>query len=199
MFSIHFDAKAITRASNLFHAAGKDAPKALERAINHTGDKARTQVRRVLVKQTGLPMKTIRKAVFSKKAFDGSNYEIKSRGGNVRLKYFKARETRKGVSAAPWGKRQIYPHTFIKGGLFPDAKQRKAWHPPLAALGRKSLNMGGHVYKRTGKGRLPIEGGRSGLFIPAEMVSGTSEAVFYATVERELPDRLAHELYRVLR
>lgn len=198
MLSIQFDTTAIARASNLFHAAGKNAPLALVRAVNHTGDKARTQMRRVLVKQTGLTMKTIRKAVTSKQAWDGSPYEIKSRGGNIRLKYFKARETRKGVTAAPWGKRQIYPHTFIKGGLFTDAKQRRAWHPLLTALGRKPLNMGGHVFIRLGKRKLPIEAVKSGLFIPTEMVSGSSEAAFNATVERELPARIAHELFRVL-
>lgn len=181
--SLHFDTASIARASNLFHAAGKNAPLALIRAVNHTGDKARTQMRRVLVGQTGLTMKTIRNAVTSKHAFNGGAYEIKSKGGNVRLKYFKARETSKGVSAAPWGARRVYPGTFIKGGKFPK---------------RVALNMGGHVYKRTGTARLPIEGGRSGLFIPNEMVTGSSEAAFYSTIESQLPDRIAHELYRVL-
>jgi hypothetical protein len=168
------------------------------RAVNHTGDKARTQMRRVLVTQTGLTMKTIRKAVTSKKAFNGSNYEIKSKGGDVRLMFFGARETRKGVSAAPWNKRQVYAGTFMKGGQFATAKQHAGWHPPLTKPGRKDLKMGGAVLRRAGKGRLPLRGVKSGLFIPTEMVTGSSEAAFYSTVESQLPDRLAHELYRVL-
>jgi hypothetical protein len=181
--SIQFDTAAIARASNLFHAAGKNAPLALIRAVNHTGDKARTQMRRVLVDQTGLTMKTIRNAVKSKRALNGGAYEIKARGGDVSLMFFKARETRKGVSAAPWNKRQVYPRAFMKGGHFPN---------------RSGIVAGGAVVRRAGKGRYPLHGVKSGLFIPTEMVSGASEAVFYATVESQLPDRLAHELYRVL-
>ena len=52
-------------------------------------------------------------------------------------------------------------------------------------------------FKRTGAGRA-TKGVKSGLFIPTEMVSGSSEAAFYLTVESDLPDRLAHELFRIL-
>ena len=180
--SIKVDASSLARVSNLLHSAGKNAPLAMIRAVNHTGDKARTQMRRVLVTQT-VKMKTIRKAVTSKRAFNGGAYEIKSRGGNVRLMFFGARETKKGVNAAPWNKRQVCPGTFMKGGLFPI---------------RKGMVAGGAVVRRVGKGRLPVRTVKSGLFIPTEMVTGSSEAVFYSTVESELPDRLAHELYRVL-
>jgi hypothetical protein len=181
--SIMIDASSLKRVSNLLHSAGKNAPLAMIRAVNHTGDKARTQMRRVLVTQTGLKMKTIRKAVTSKRAFNGGAYEIKSRGGNVRLMFFGARETHKGASAAPWNKRQVYPGTFMKGGLFPN---------------RKGMVAGGTVVRRVGKKRYPLHGVKSGLFIPTEMVTGSSEAAFYSTVESALPDRLAHELYRVL-
>ncbi|HWL06738.1 MAG TPA: phage tail protein [Xanthobacteraceae bacterium] len=181
--SIQVDTSGIDRMGNLMRAAGKQAPLAMVRAINHTGDKARTQMRRVLVKQTGLKATTINRAVKSKRAFGSGAYEIKSRGGNVRLMFFGARETRRGVSAAPWNQRKVYAGTFTKGGLFPN---------------RVALNTGGAVLKRRGKGRFPLQTVKSGLFIPEEMVTGDSEAAFYETVQRELPARLAHELYRVL-
>lgn len=181
--SMYVDAASLSRVSNLLHAAGKNAPLALIRAVNHTGDKARTQMRRVLVAQTGLTMKTIRKAVKSKRAFNGGAYEIKAQGGDVRLMFFKARETRKGVSAAPWNKRQVYPRAFMKGGQFPN---------------RSEMVAGGAVVRRAGKGRYPLHGVKAGLFIPTEMISGQSEDAFYSTVDRELPARVAHELYRVL-
>jgi hypothetical protein len=47
--SIKVDASSLARVSNLLHSAGKNAPLAMIRAVNHTGDKARTQMRRVLV------------------------------------------------------------------------------------------------------------------------------------------------------
>jgi hypothetical protein len=181
--SLHIDTASLAKVRNMLHAAGKQAPLAMIRAVNHTGDKARTQMRRVLVTQTGLSMKTIRKAVKSKRAFNGGAYEIKSRGGDIRLQFFKARETRKGVSAAPWNQWQVYAGTFMRGGHFPN---------------RSGMVAGGAVVRRVGKGRYPLRGEKSGLFIPTEMVSGSSQAAFFATVERDLPNRIAHELYRVL-
>lgn len=180
---IKVDTSPLLRVSNLLHAAGKQAPLAIIRAVNHTGAKARTQMRRVLVKQTGLKARTINRAVKSRNAFNGSAFTIYSRGGNIRLKFFSARETRAGVSAAPWNKRRVYPGTFMKGGRFPN---------------RVDLGKGGQVFARKGRRRLPIEVKRSGLFIPEEMITGQSEAAFYGTVTRELPGRLAHELYRIL-
>ena len=54
------------------------------------------------------------------------------------------------------------------------------------------------MLQRVGKARKPLRSVRSGLFIPEEMVKGQSEAAFYSTIDRELPGRIAHELYRVL-
>jgi hypothetical protein len=181
--SIKYDLTPLLRISNALHAAGSQVPLILNRAINHTGDKALTQMRRVLVGQTGLKRKTIVRAVKATKAFGAGAYTIRSKGGNIRLKFFAARETRKGVSAAPWNSRRIYAGTFMKGGRFPN---------------RKALNLGGAVLKRVGSSRKPLTTIKSGLFIPEEMVTGQSEAAFFGTVDRDLPGRIAHELYRVL-
>lgn len=97
--------------------------------------------------------------------------------------HFSPRETRAGVSAAPWNKRGIWAHSFIKGGKFPN---------------RVPLKMNGQVFWRLGKSRSPIAKVKSGLYIPREMVTGQSEATFNAVVQRDLPPRLEHELRRVL-
>ena len=52
--------------------------------------------------------------------------------------------------------------------------------------------------KRTGSSKLPIEKQKSGLYIPAEMVKGATAAAFRTVAERDLPDRLVHELLRVI-
>lgn len=178
---INYDFTPVLKISNALKAAGKQVPLILNRAINHTGDKARTKMRNVLVGQTGLKRKTIVKAVKSAKAAPGGSYVIKAKGGNIRLQFFAARETRKGVTAAPWNKRQLYAGTFMKGGQFPK---------------RVALKRG--VLKRAGKGRLPVHTIKSGLFIADELISGASQDAFNSTVEREMPGRIAHELYRVL-
>lgn len=185
MIELKVDVSQIAHLGNMIAAAGKEAPHALRRAINHTGDKARTQMRKVLVNQTGLKRKTINKAVTSTRAnYGGAAYVIKSKGGNIRLMFFRARETRKGVSAAPWNARRVYPGTFMKGGKFPK---------------RVPINLGGAVVKRAGKSRYPLKTTKSGLFIPIEMVTGQSQAAFYGTAQRELPPRLTHELLRIIR
>lgn len=186
---VSLDASAIARLGNQIGSAGKNAPLALARAINHTGAKARTQMVRALVPQTGLKRKTIIKALRENKASAGSlTYAIKSHGGNIRLKHFGARETRQGVSAAPWGRRAVYAHTFMKAGWWPNRVVKSNWNGQvLERVGSKTS---------TGKDRFQVV--RSGLFIPDEMVQGASAAAFNSTAAADLPARLEHELGRML-
>ena len=118
---VQVNAEQLARMANVIGALGKSAPAAIARAVNHTGDKARTQMIRTLTDQTGLQRKVIVKALrVTRASGKGSlEYRIDSAGGNVSLKYFGARETRAGVSAAPWGARRVYAGTFMKGGRFP--------------------------------------------------------------------------------
>lgn len=193
MFSVgDVNVKGLKQFENMLGALGNEGPKVQAHAVNRTGDMARTKVVRVLAKQTGLPQKTIRKSLKVKRAMLGSQnsgtgrdltYTIRSAGGDVSLKYFKPRETRKGVSAFVRGQRQLFESTFIKGGSF--------------VRGRVALNMGGHVFLRVG-GRHDLEKQKSGVFIPNEMVTGATAAAFESTVEDVLPRRLSHELSRAL-
>lgn len=153
------------------------------RVVNRTGDMARTQVRRELSGQTGLPRKTIVKAVrISRSMASTLNYRMTARGGDVSLKYFRPRETRAGVVARPFGQRKLFAGTFLRGGRFPN---------------RKGLVFQGHVVRRLGKARLPIRVVKSGVVIPREMTSGATARAFRATVARVMPQRLAHELRRL--
>lgn len=171
---VKVDAAAFDRMAALFDHAGVNVQPALGRAINHTGDKARTQVGRALVKQTGIKYGKVREALKTYRAgARGLVYRIVARGGYVSLKEFGARQTRKGVSAAPWGKRRVFPHTFIVPSL------------------------GGHVFERTGSGRYPIRK-LWGPAIPAEMVKDQSKAAFERTVAAELPARIDYEINAIL-
>ena len=178
---LEIDASQVEHLAELFKVAERKAPAAIGRAIRRTGDMTATRVVRSLTAQTGLKRQVIVRAV--KKMPSGMTYKLKSRGGNVSLKYFGARETRKGVSAAPWNKRRVYGGTFTKGGLFPH---------------RVGLGFGGQVFRRTGAGRTPIVKQKSGLFIPKEMISGATAAEFIASVRAILPNRLQHEIAAIL-
>lgn len=177
------DVRGLVRFEDAFDELGERGMRRVgNRAVNRTGDMARTQVRLTLPKQTGLPRRTIVKAVRVKRSTMATlAYTMKAQGGDVSLKYFKARETRAGVSAAPFGKRQVFEGTFMRGGRFPN---------------RVPLNMGGHVFARVGAARLPIEKQPSGVIIPVEMVSGQTAEIFNRTVARVLPRRIAHEITR---
>jgi hypothetical protein len=186
---VTLDAASIARLGNQIGAAGARAPLALARAINHTGDKAKTRMTRALTVQTGLKRQTIVKALRVNKAGGGGlTYTIRSAGGDIGLKYFGARETRTGVSAAPWGARSIYPHTFMKAGWWPKRVTKGNWN--------------GHVFERAGSrtnsGMDRFQKVKSGVFIPEEMVKGATATAFNSTVAAELPGRLEHELSRII-
>jgi len=194
---VTLDATALARLGNQIGAAGKGAPLALARAINHTGAKAKTQMVRALVPQTGLKRRTIVKALRENHASAGSLiYTIKSHGGNIRLKHFGARETRQGVSAAPWGKRDIWHHTFMKAGWWPKRVTKSNWNGQVfERVGSKTTTQ--HSTKGyRGMDRFTVV--RSGLFIPTEMVQGASAAAFNSMAASDLPARLEHELGRII-
>lgn len=147
-------------------------PKVLPRIINQVGARAKTQVIRNLTKQTGLPRKTIVKAVGEPNKAGGKklSYEMVTRGGQVRLKYLSPRETKPGVVAKPFGKRTLFQHTFMLGGQFPN---------------RHGGKFDGHVMRRTGFGKrtdgstgVRLTQVRSNVVIPTEMTTGATAAAF---------------------
>ncbi len=62
-------------------------------------------------------------------------------GTPIPLKFFKAKETKRGVIYTLFGKKEILPHGFIKGGSFPK---------------RVDLKMGGNVFQRDDGDQFPI-------------------------------------------
>jgi hypothetical protein len=188
------DVSGLRRLDNAMgRLSSKQKAVVLQRAVNHTGGKARTQVIRALTAQTGLKRRTIVKAVRARKAHLGSTngvsdggsiaYVMSAQGGDIALKFFSPRETRQGVSAAPFGKRSLFAKTFIKGGRFPKRVTAKGLH--------------GHVYERLGSGRGPLDLHDSGVIIPAEMIKGATADAFWKAVEDDLPRRAMHEINRL--
>jgi hypothetical protein len=196
---LRIDTVDVSRLANLIASVGKKAPVAIARALNHTGNKARTAMIKSLTAQTGLKRKTIAKALKTRRAAQRGDlaYTITSRGGDISLKYFKPREARGGVAAYPLGRRKHYPDFFMKSGR--SKRYSKDFIGPIK--GRRLLKkLGGHVYQNveggawTGKMELQD----SGVVIPEQMVTGATEQAFYDVAQRDLADRLGHELLRVL-
>lgn len=186
---IKVDGSAISSLADRLGAVPKKIRPAIRMAVNDTGDRTRTPMKRALAPQTGLKPKVITAAVKTDRATDGSlTYTLRSRGGNIRLKYFAARETRPGVSAAPRSQRRVFAGTFMKAGWWPKRVTKPNWN------GQVFRRAGGKT--RNGKDRFEVV--RSGVFIPEEMVRGATAAAFNATSARVLPERLAHHLGRAM-
>ena len=89
-------------------------------------------------------------------------------GGDIGLKYFKAYETRAGVSSAPWNRRSIYAGSFMKAGWWPKRVTKGNWN------GQAFYRAG----SKTGSGKDRFVKAKSGLFIPDEMLKGASIAAW---------------------
>lgn len=156
---------AIERFADQIQKLGVTAPVVMNTALMVEAPAIERAVEGALQPQTNLKTGTIQRAVKSKHG--ALTLTLTSSGGNISLAYFGARETAKGVSAAPWGKRRVYAGSFIRGGRWP--KRRGGVAPS-------------HAFKRTGKARLPVKKVKSGLFIPEEMTKGASLAAFESAV-----------------
>jgi hypothetical protein len=171
--NVRFDHKL----SELFAQMGeKRTVYALSKAVDEVGAKTRTQVIRAVAKQAGVKYGRAKSVISSKQAMGAGagDYEIIARDVTLSLKEFAPRQTAAGVSAAPWGKRRVFAHTFI--------------------------GPNGHIFVRAMQGnkrvpRLPIHK-LWGPAIPKEMVKGETERVFYDSVDALFPAAVEKWLQR---
>ena len=168
---IIFADQVLKRFGNRLGALGSGKAKmVMSRAINHEGRKGYTQVKCVLVKQTGIKYGKIGSAVKNINSTPGNlNFIIEAKGEETSLSLFGAKQGKRGVSAAPWGKRRVFKSTFMRKG---------------------------HVLRRVGKERYPIEL-LWGPNIAREIVKDESKAAFEQG-SGKIADRIAHEIDRVL-
>jgi hypothetical protein len=176
MIELHVDTRELVDYAALYESISlKMANAVVPRALNHVGDIARTQVKRELAKQTGLTVTAVDKSMRTVRAIPARHsYELVATGRPIPLRDFAARQTRGGVSARPWGKRRVFPGTFVVRAL------------------------GGHVFRRVGRARLPILK-LWGPSLPRELLRGKVPDVFEQVVRDRLPDRLIHEFEQALR
>ncbi len=179
------DISGIRRFSSGIVRLNDEFPKALPRLVNQVGRRAKTRAVRNLTKQTGLERKVLVKAV---KAVDTARpgkllYSLRTRGGFIRLKYLKPKETRQGVVAKPFGQARLYPGAFMKGGRFPNRKT--------------VAYFGGHVWQRHGP-RWQIHQVHSDVRIPDEMVRGDTLASFEREANETLPTRVAALIQKLI-
>jgi hypothetical protein len=161
-------------------------PKVLPRIVNQVGNRSKTIVIRTLTKQTGLPRAVIVKAIGNPLGARPGRYvyDMITRGGNIRLKYLRPKETPAGVVARPFGKATLYPGSFMRGGVFPNRKAVPKFN--------------GHVYYRLNKSGSKITFARSGVFIPVEMSQGATVEAFHRTAAPLLDQRVIAVLNKLV-
>lgn len=147
--------------------------KVLVRALNDAGASAYTRVVRTLARETGAQQKEIRKAVKPHRSTGPSSpYRIRARGPYLSLKAFRPRQRKKGVSASPWGKRRIFPGTFI--------------------------GPGGHVFRRVDRAKRTPIAKLWGPAIPVELLRGASETEVRLALQKVFPARAEHHTLRAI-
>lgn len=172
MTAIHIDMREVASLAKGMKGYTRQMPLAVARAMNHTGNIARTQAVRQVAKQMGIPVGRAREEIETKLATKADlSYELTARGKFISLRAFGARETTKGVSARPWGKRRTFRGTFTIDSL------------------------GGQVFKRTSEGRLKKLWGPA---IPVEFVRDEVPKIVEDTIAERFPARLMHEIARTL-
>lgn len=114
-FELTNDKRIEAYARALYSMGDTRGRQVLSAALNKTGDKSRTRIKRALAQATGIkygqiPMRTIRSRPGT------LQYEIQQPGDETNLNLFGARQGARGVSARPWGIRRTFPGTFTVSG-----------------------------------------------------------------------------------
>jgi hypothetical protein len=164
----------IERMAEHFEQVGEQMPAAISRALNRAGDMATTAIGRTLAHETGIAVGAAREAMSQKRSTPGDlEYVITIEGDFLPLSEFSPHETKKGISARPWGERRVFPSTFFIPGA------------------------SGHVFARAGRERFPIRE-LWGPSLAREVERGQTEQVARDTVAEAFPRRLLHEVQRLL-
>lgn len=175
----------LRRFGNQIGAMGEGkAHQALARAVNRVTTTVHGRVIKAIRKQSDIPTAITRKSVGKRLVKPGGGGalegEVWAKGKPLSLKVFRAKQYGFGVKAKWGGNWHRYPGAFMgpRPGVLAD-------------------RLGGHVFVRISSKRLPIEQ-LFGPAVPGELVRSESARVFEATVATMLPERVAHELERLL-
>jgi hypothetical protein len=158
-------------ADEIAHIAD-ELPGACARALNRTGDSVATAMGRELSDEVGLGVRDVRSDFEIVHASpDNLEYAIVVPSRQTTLGEFAPHPTKQGVSARPWAHRRVFGHAFLARD---------------------------EVYHRIGPERYPIEP-LFGPNVAVEAARGATEQTIRDTVAEVLPERLAHEIGRVMK
>ncbi|WP_375631619.1 MULTISPECIES: hypothetical protein [unclassified Bartonella] len=154
-------------------------------ALRNALNTAAKQVERFTEKQvadiSSAQIKRIRRGVYIKEKATARFLEtdIIGSGTPIPLKFFKVNETKRGVTYTLFGKKEILPHAFIKGGSFPKRVELK--------------KLNGNVFQRADGDQFPIAK-QKGPSIAGVM----SKPKIASAIVKEANERLTKNIQRQL-
>lgn len=158
---------------------------AMARAVNRVTKSVESRTVRAIARQASIPTRIVRSEVQTIQVKPGSASalvgEVRATGRPIPLREFKAKQFSYGVKAKVWGKMRRFEGMFIYAGTYRS----------------RTVVGSGHVFQRVTSRSLPIAR-QDGPAVPSELVRGESKAAFETTVGQMLPERLRHELARLL-
>jgi hypothetical protein len=148
---------------------------ATRRALNAVVRQARTLTLRELSKAMGLTQTRLRPYISTRLAnYQNLESAVRIKPHTYNIASFAGRQTKKGVSAAPWGKRRVFPHTFLLRGVTAMVRVGKARYPIRPVYGP----------------RITREFGRAA-------VVRSLQALVHAKLEPTIQHELEYELSRI--
>lgn len=115
---ITIDEKSWGDLEMTFSALGKGARfrRAMARAINRTARTGQKEGARKIQDKLGANIGAIKKYIIRRSRATSRHLQamLTARNTSLALSYFRARQRKGGVSAAPWKKRRMYPGAFIR-------------------------------------------------------------------------------------
>lgn len=169
---VQMDMASLTRALN---AIERDAirPAAVQ-ALNRVARTVKSRAVKAISAETGMKQASIRDLIAIRQATKlGLIAEVSASRHAPNLIHYSARQTKRGVSASAWRKRKVYKGTFI-------------------------ANKGRTVFRRVGKGRLPIKP-VFGPSLPRTFINKTTHAVMTRTINERFPVEFNAALINQLR
>lgn len=173
-----------------------DASKALNRALNHTAGKAKTQINKSIREKYKVASKEVNSKLSVKKASGSKNEAgVLIKSPALRLKGFKPRQTKQGVSVIIMGSRKL-----IKGAFIATMKNANGNdHTTVFARGQyesKRFKFRKKRAKKSGNDN-PITGLVTRSVVGMAINPKVSDAVQKVMID-SLPKRVAHEVSRLL-
>ena len=189
VFEIHAEDAPIRELAQSLAVAGKRLPNAAALVMNRVVTRARPKVVKAVAAETGIFPKILTKAVRPLRASPTNlRAGLASRGGEIGLRYFKAREANGGVAADVAGEREFFPGAFRRSGRAPNRYMVRRLNKQVYVRDTESRRWGAKPIVKQG----------SGVWIPLKMIEGESRKAFDEVAATELPVQIARELDKIL-